>query len=153
MRWSLPINLNIAGTLRAWRSEIIGSNLLSKDEVVFKDFIPSLDFSTMAATAQVINIARYAVVGKVCLFSLDVQATLAATFTFQIVANLPVTAKGSTASFQGFSGVGQNAGSGEIILAQIGGTTNQLLIYRGNGTPNFTAGAWRARINGFIEID
>lgn len=145
--------------LTDWRSSLnVAFSVLRRikfiieDNFSFGDFNPQLNYGGMTVTSPLIYRARYLKIFKIMWFSIDVTATLAAPFTFQIVATLPATTAGDSSSYQGFCGVGQNTGAGEIILSQTLGTTNSLFIYRGNATPNFTAGVWRARINGFIEV-
>lgn len=152
MKFSLPINKNIAGTLRAWRSEFVGGRLISLNDLAFNDFDPATNFGTMAATDYTVNQARYLTVGTLMFFTFDIQATLAATFGTQIIVSLPNAARGDVGRYQAAAGIGQNGGAGEGCIAQINGGSTGLGIYR-PAVAAYSAGAWRARINGFIEID
>lgn len=120
------------------------------DDFSFGDFNPNTNFSTMTATAYVCNRARYVKIGKFMFFSIDIQATLAAVFTSAVRITLPYTVAGESTSFQGVAGFGQNGGTGEACVAQVAGGASDMFIYRYNNA-NYTAGAWRARINGFME--
>lgn len=152
MKFSLPINLNIAGTLRAWRSEFVGGRIVSLDDIKFKDFEPATTFGAMAATDYIVNQSRYCIVSSLLFFTFDIQATLAATFGPEIVVRLPATAAGATGKYQAMGGAGQNGGAGEAVFCQVQGGSTSLGIYR-PALANYSAGSWRAFVNGFIEID
>jgi len=155
VKWSLPINKNIAGTLRAWRSEIISNFLVSENVFAFGDFDPQINWNGMAATGVIVYRARRLRIFNLMLFSVDIAATLAAPFTNVVTINIPgaalLAATAGAEDFQGGAGLIDNAGAGEGSLWQIRGGESNLFIYRA-AIANFTAGVMRARINGFIEV-
>ena len=155
MKWSLPINKNIAGTLRAWRSEIISNFLVSENVFAFGDFDPQINWNGMAATGVIVYRARRLRIFNLMLFSVDIAATLAAPFTNVVTINLPGTALLAAVEgaedFQGGAGLSNNAGVGEGCLWQIKANESSLFVYRPT-INNYTAGLMRARINGFIEV-
>jgi len=148
MRWSLPINANIAGTLRAWRSEIIGGNLLDIPAFSFGNFDPQINFNGMTVTNFNVVRARYLRIFKMFWFTFEATATLAAPFASTINIIIPNTGK----STQIAVGYGQNAGTGELSVHQLLANANTVQIYR-QAFGNYTAGVWYSRVNGFYEID
>lgn len=124
---------------------------LTPDDFSFGDFDPQTNFNGMAGTVYTVNKARYLKIFKMLWFSIDISATLAAVFTTNITVTMPATANGGTGGYQGFVGVGENAGVGELSAAQIQNGTNLLNIYR-QAFGAYTAGTWHSRINGFMEV-
>lgn len=154
MKFSLPINKNIAGTLRAWRSEFVSGMLLSVSDFFFKDFEPATNFGTMTVTNYTVNRARYFSLWKFCWFSIDIRATLAAPLGTTVVVSLPVSAPPikTLAEVQGAGAYMFNAGVAETGTWSISGGQNAINIHR-PGTAAFTAGSFIVIANGFIEID
>lgn len=151
MRWSLPINLNIAGTLRAWRSEIIGAALIAIENFFFKDFDPRTDFFGMTTANYKVYHAKYIWIGPIFWMTFDIGATLSGSMTGAISITIPAIAAGTSSSLQGLVGIAENAGSTEVCLAQPVGEQTQIRIYRPTATA-YTAGDWRARVNGFVWV-
>jgi hypothetical protein len=141
-----------------WRSTVtVAFSILRRISFItlpdfqFGDFDPATNFSTMAATAYEVKRARFLRINKFLWFSIDLRATLAAVFVQAITITLPATAAGDSTTAQGVSGIGENAGAGEGSLGIIVGETSTLQIYRPS-IAAYSAGNWKSRINGFIEV-
>jgi hypothetical protein len=144
--------------LSDWRSSLTVAfsalrriSFIVTSDFAFGDFNPQTNFSSMAATNYIINRARYFRIGSIMWLSFDIQATLAAVFVQAITITIPATVAGDSGVHQGLAGIGSNAGTGEETLGLALGGTNSIQIYR-PATAAYTAGAWRTRINGFVEI-
>lgn len=121
---------------------------IQESDFSFGDFDPQVNWNGMAASNVSILRARYLKIFNMLWFSLDLSATLAATFTTSFSIIMPATA--GSVGLQSFAGIGQNGGSNEGCVAEIQAGTNILNIYR-IGFGNYSAGSTRQRINGFME--
>lgn len=151
MRWSLPININIAGTLRAWRSEIISSRLISEDDFAFTDYVPTLTMASGVVSSSEIRRAKWVKkLGSKCDVSLHATWT-ASLATASLTITLPFSAK-MTGNSQGvtihvFDNGAWRAGVGIVSVG-----TNNLVVTRYDAA-NFTAGTVGIMGNFWYEID
>ena len=119
----------------------------------FSSFDPQINWLGMTATAVALSKCRYCKIGKLLYLSIDIQSTLAAPFNNDVAISLPEnsTAYGASTDLQA-GGVGLvNAGVNETGIWRIFGGTN-FLSFRRTAAGNYTAGAFRATGNFFIEV-
>lgn len=125
-----------------------------KDSFTFTDFNPTVDFKGMTATAVNIRRSRYLSLNGLLFFQIDIAATLALPFTFEVQVSLP---NGFTANLTNSSDLQAggasitNAGTLEAGRWVIAGNTNVISLQRSAGG-NYAAGAFRCTANGFIEV-
>lgn len=151
--------LNIAS---GWRTTVGNAfqtlrrvSFVIEDTFSFGDFDPQINWKGMAATAVVVRRARYLRIFNFLLFSLDISATLAAPFATEVQVTLPdsKTTYGTQNNNEAQGGAynGSNAGVGETNPWNSNSGWSYLSLQRVNGAA-YTAGAFRAILNGFLEV-
>lgn len=141
--------------LKDWRGSLnVAFSILRRVRFIveetfsFGDFDPQINWNGMTITSPLVTRARYLKIFKMFWFSLDIGGTLAAPFTNIVTVTMPF----ATAENQGGTGFGQNAATAEGSFWEVLAASNSLVVYRA-AFGNYTAGAFRTRINGFLEIE
>ena len=148
-------NFSVGGS---WRSAItlITSQLrkikfADDQSFTWLDFNPQTNFSGMTVTDYKVTRCRYLLLNKLIFLSVDLEATLAAPLANVISVEFPGTVAGDLGSLQ-TGGVNiRNAGAIEIAGWQGNGQASYISFVRA-AAANFSAGAVRIMMNGFLEV-
>lgn len=157
LKVNLPVGSGWKSTLTLAFAKLNKISFIVEDTFSFGDFDPSTNFNSMVVTNYALRRARYLKIYKFLFFSVDIAATLATPFANSVAFTIPGTAAGASPSLlgssdtQGAACFADNAGTGEAALWQIVAGTSSVRVFR-SGIAAYTAGSFRVKINGFVEV-